>query len=395
MDGAESTADEFDSSYCSSSDQDVPDSDSSPERAPSSRVPALALGVALSSDHPIHRRPMVPAFRLPAAKSHDNVDSGMQAPVQQPVGLPQLSLQTDQTMTTAVPEDADTSSMGTAEPSGREDPEAPQYRADTHGVSCHQHPMPMFTVQLASEAFAIHSGALQEPSYSKMSQTQAVRNFCASQLGLKSSSLKFFELHEIEPPTEISEGCTTLAIAVEGSVVKSLADVRSLVDQESHECGEKQAKLERLTQELQAKVAHCQKLERQLKDKSAHCQKLEKEVTVQRQRMQKSDATRLQGQNNLDQLKADFDQLSAYVSRSSSLDPSSPRRSGSLSPAVSGSPVSRKLSRNPSIFPDDETADKVFGVLESLRQGDESILSKLQDVLDAVCQRRPADTTPG
>lgn len=35
--------------------------------------------------------------------------------------------------------------------------------------------------------------------------------------------------------------------------------------------------------------------------------------------------------------------------------------------AVSGSPVSRKLSRNPSIFPDDETADKVFGVLESLR----------------------------
>lgn len=50
--------------------------------------------------------------------------------------------------------------------------------------------------------------------------------------------------------------------------------------------------------------------------------------------MQKSDATRLQGQNNLDQLKADFDQLSAYVSRSSSLDPSSPRRSGSLSPGL-------------------------------------------------------------
>lgn len=217
MDGAESTADEFDSSYSSSSDQDVPDSDSSPERAPNSRVPALALGGTLTSAHPVQRRPMVPAFRVPAERSHDNVDSDMQAPVQQPVSLPRLSSQIDQTMTTAIPEGAQTSSMGKAEPSGREGQEASQYRAATPSMSGHQHPTPMFTVQLASEAFAIHSGALQEPSYSNMSQTQAVKHFCASQLALKSSSLRFFELHEIESSTEISKGCTTLAIAVEGS----------------------------------------------------------------------------------------------------------------------------------------------------------------------------------
>ena len=50
-----------------------------------------------------------------------------------------------------------------------------------------------------------------------------------------------------------------------------------------------------------------------------------------RRRIEQSDASRLQGQSNLDQLKADFDKLSAYVSRSPSLDPTStPRRSGSL-----------------------------------------------------------------
>lgn len=38
-----------------------------------------------------------------------------------------------------------------------------------------------------------------------------------------------------------------------------------------------------------------------------------------------------------------------------------------LCAVLSGSPVSRKLSTNSSIFPDEETADKVFGVLESLR----------------------------
>lgn len=222
MEGADSTADEFESSYGSSSDQDVPDSDSSPERAHSSRVPALALGVALPSGQPKQRRPVVPAFRLPEAKLRDSVDSKMQPLVSEPVSLPRLSLQTNQTMTGDKLEGAETSNMEKAEPSGRDEPDSSAYRTDTHGVS-HQHATPMFTVQLASEAFAIHSGALQEHPYTNMSQTQAVKHFCASQLGLKSSSLRFFELHEVETWTEFSEGCTTLAIAVEGSgTIRSL-----------------------------------------------------------------------------------------------------------------------------------------------------------------------------
>lgn len=218
MDGADSTADEFESNYSSGSDQDLPDSDSSPERArsSSSRVPALVLGIVPPSDQPKQRRPVVPAFKMPA-KSMDTMDYKQQPPIRQPVSLPRLTLQADQAMTRDDPEVAETSILEPAEPSGRDQPEQSLYKADSHNQPGHQHPTPMFTVQLASEAFSIPSGALQEPCFSSVSQTQAVKHFCASQLGLKSSSLRVFELHEVESLTVFSEGCTQLAIAVEGS----------------------------------------------------------------------------------------------------------------------------------------------------------------------------------
>ena len=214
MDHAESTADETESNYSSGSDQDLPESDSSPERARSSRVPALALGIAPPSDQVKQRRPVVPAFRMPVAKSQGNTESEKQPVMHQPVSLPQLLLQTDQAMTNDIHEVAETSALQEAEPSGRDQPEPLSYRDGQPG---HERPLPMFTVQLASEAFSIDSGALQDHSYNSMSQAQAVKHFCASQLGLKASSVRIFELHEVESSAKFSEGCTMLAIAVDGS----------------------------------------------------------------------------------------------------------------------------------------------------------------------------------
>lgn len=214
MDNAESTADETESNYSSGSDQDLPDSDSSPERARNSRVPALALGNAAPSDQVKQRRPVVPAFRMPAAKSQGDVECEKQPVTCQPVSLPRRSVQTDQAMTNNTSEVAETSALQEAEPSGQDQSEPLSYRVGQPG---HKRPLPMFNVQLASEAFSIDSGALQEHSYSSMSQAQAVKHFCASQLGLKSSSVRIFELHEVESSAEFSEGCTKLAIAVDGS----------------------------------------------------------------------------------------------------------------------------------------------------------------------------------
>ena len=214
MDAAESTADETESNYSSGSDQDLLDSDSSPERAHSSRVPALALGSAPPSDQVKQRRPVVPAFTMPAAKSQGKLESEKQPVMRQPVSLPRLSLQPDQAMTNDIPDIAETSILQEAEPSGRDQPEPLSYRDEQPS---HQQPVPMFTVQLASEAFCIESGALQEHAYSSMSQAQAVKHFCASQLGLKSSSVRIFELHEVESSAEFVEGCTKLAVAVDGS----------------------------------------------------------------------------------------------------------------------------------------------------------------------------------
>lgn len=215
MDASESTADDTESNYSSGSDQDLQDSDSSPERARSSRVPALALGIAHSSDQAKQRRPVLPAFKLPAARVQDDIDSKKHRAMIQPVGLPRLSLQTDPAMTRGDDEISGTSALEAAEPSGRDQQELPPYRTDAIGQTGRQ--QPMFTVQLASEAFSIESGALQESTYSSMSQAQAVKHFCASQLGLKSSAIRMFELHEVTSSEAFSEGCIKLAIAVDGS----------------------------------------------------------------------------------------------------------------------------------------------------------------------------------
>lgn len=214
MDASESTADDTESNCTSGSDQELPDSDSSPERARSSRVPALALGIAPSSDQANQRRPMLPAFKLPA-RAQDNTDFKKQPAMCQPVGLPRLSLQTDQATTRGDHEVLGTSAPEAAEPSGRDQQELPSYRTDAISQTGRQ--QPMFTVQLASEAFSIESGALQESTYSTMSQAQAVKHFCASQLGLKSSAIRMFELHEVTSSEAFSEGCIKLAIAVDGS----------------------------------------------------------------------------------------------------------------------------------------------------------------------------------
>lgn len=213
MDASDSTADDTESNFSSGSDQDF--SDSSPERARSSRVPALALGIAPSSDQANQRRPVMPAFKTPAARAQDNIDSKEQPAMRQPVALPRLSLQTDQAVTRGDLEVPGTSAVEAAEPSGRDQQELPPYR--TNAISQTGRQQPMFTVQLASEAFFIESGALQESTYSSMSQAQAVKHFCASQLGLKSSAVRMFELHEVTSSSAFSEGCIQLAIAVDGS----------------------------------------------------------------------------------------------------------------------------------------------------------------------------------
>ena len=208
MEGEGFTTDDFDSDTSSTSDTDVLESDSSPEHALSSRVPALALGNTQSSQHAGQRRPAVPSVPLPQAKS-----AGSSMPAQQPASVPRLTLQADQAVSRSDAEVTETIPVETAEVSGRDHQEL--YAADNSAKRGQQ--TAMFSVQLASEAFSIHSEQLQTDRYSNMSQTQAVKQFCASELGLKFSALKFFELREVQSLAECSDGCSTLAIAVEGS----------------------------------------------------------------------------------------------------------------------------------------------------------------------------------
>lgn len=207
MDGEGFVAGDSDSDYSSTSDTDVPESDSSPERAHSSRIPTLALGQTQSSQQTRQRRPAVPSVSLPQARS-----AGSSMPVQKPAGVPRLTLQADQAMSRS---DAEVTETETAEVSGRDHQEL--YAAGNIARPGQQTANPLFSVQLASEAFLIQSEQLQRDEYRNMSQTQAVKQLCASELGLRLSALKFYELREVQSLAECSDGCSTLAIAVEGS----------------------------------------------------------------------------------------------------------------------------------------------------------------------------------
>ena len=212
MDDPEFSADDFDSDTSTASDQDLPESDSSPEPAHRLSIPVLASREPHSSGPSRHRRPEVPPVTLPTA-----ISAGKTAQSQQSVSIPRLSLQADQAIPRHEPAAAQKAAKEIAEASGRNDQELSLHDADMHGSRVQPNTAPLFTVQLASEAFSIHDEDLQDHRYSSLSQTQAVQQFCATELGLRLSSLKFYELREVQSLAECSEGCTQLAIAVEGS----------------------------------------------------------------------------------------------------------------------------------------------------------------------------------
>lgn len=87
-------------------------------------------------------------------------------------------------------------------------------RAHSQRKSFRQSPKPLFTIQLASDALSMTADKFQRPEYMHMSHTEAVKQFCATELGIKQGAIRLFQLQEV---TELFDTPAQLAISIEGS----------------------------------------------------------------------------------------------------------------------------------------------------------------------------------
>lgn len=202
------------SDYSSGSDHDMPaESGSSPEPVQHSRVPALSLGGAPPSDPSRHRRPAVPLLGLAMASTEGVVSAATQPACTDQ----QVSDEAEQTLAGDGSSVAETAPLQLAEVVDRNEKAQSVSRANSHRRPSRHMAAPLFTVQIASEAFAISPQALAEPEYMHLSESEAVKAFCSSRLGLRVEALKFYELREVQSLAVCSESCTQLALAVEDS----------------------------------------------------------------------------------------------------------------------------------------------------------------------------------
>lgn len=77
-----------------------------------------------------------------------------------------------------------------------------------------QSPRSLYTIQLASDALTLDTATLQRPQFKGLSTVDAVKQYCATELGIKQSAIKLYQVHEV---SELTDSSTQLAIAIEGS----------------------------------------------------------------------------------------------------------------------------------------------------------------------------------
>ena len=218
MNGEESDTETYEESDDSSgSDNDMPgESGSSPERSQERRVPKLALGGAILAGPGKSQRFAVPPLGLSSSAATAEESTARQQPAshQSPDAV---SPQADQTL-------ARKSSNATAEAPAqpgdavdRHDSEQHMSRASSQRRPSRQLTAPQFTIQIASEAFVIHPDALDQPQYHHLPQLEAVKQICATRLGLRGETLTFYELRKVQSVTECSASSSQLAVAVQES----------------------------------------------------------------------------------------------------------------------------------------------------------------------------------
>lgn len=217
MSGDESGTETYEESdYSSASDNDMPgEAGSSPERNHTKRVPRLALGGTslLQASRP--QRTAVPRLGLGSSAATEE--------------LPAVQQSTSHQTSDAVPQEADQAPAGNISDAASTAPAQPSDAADRHcsepsmsransqRKSSRQLTAPQFTIQLASEAFDIHSDALGQPDLCHLPQFEAAKQICAAKMGLKAQALTFYELREVHSLAECSGSTTQLAVAVQGS----------------------------------------------------------------------------------------------------------------------------------------------------------------------------------
>lgn len=212
-----SPRDELTSDDYSSSDDDSQPSTSeySPDRShQQSAVPPAASERQGGSAH--QHRPAVPMLGLK-----------MPAQSQQEVQPPSLPAATRQhppadTETNAASSSAPVPSLqlprsfsrGTDNSRDASAPSRSMSRVQSQRKSSRHSPRPLYTIQLASDALTMDAATLQRPQFREMSSLEAVKHHCATELGIKQSAIRLYQLHEV---TELTDSSLQLAIAVEGS----------------------------------------------------------------------------------------------------------------------------------------------------------------------------------
>ena len=200
--------------YTSSSDESQPStSDCSPDRdqqqprvlAASDKhlaqqrrpnIPTLGLKLQLA-EQPDAQLPTSPASAGQQKAANTESDTGTSANAAAPTL--QLSRSTSQNTETGT---------------DRSTPGRSLSRLQSQRKSSRQSPAPLFTIQLASNALIMNANAFLRPEFRPLSKIAAVKQHCATELGIRQSAVKLYQLQEV---TELSEGCSQLAIAVEGS----------------------------------------------------------------------------------------------------------------------------------------------------------------------------------
>ncbi len=201
----------------SGSDSDMPgDSASKPERVHTSRVPTLALGGTYLTNASSHRQPSIPSLGLDLSGATAEEVPANQQPASSQTSIAQ-SLQADETPTRNDSDSAETTSLQLSGATDRHEKGQSLSRANSHRRPNRQTTPPLFTIQLASEAFVVDTETLDQPEYHHLSQSEAVKQFCSARLGLRFEALKFYELQEVQSMAECSESCTQLAVAVQDS----------------------------------------------------------------------------------------------------------------------------------------------------------------------------------
>lgn len=202
--------------YSSSSDESQPStSDCSPDRDQQPHVQSSAAASDRFSAQ--QRRPNVPmlGLKLQLAKQQD-----AQLPPSPASARQQKAADTEPdngaSGSAAVPALQLSRSMSRNTETGtdRSTPGRSLSRLQSQRKSSRQSPTPVFTIQLASNALTMNPSTFQRPEFISLSKIEAVKQHCATELGIRQSAVKLYQLQEV---TELSDGCTQLAIAVEGS----------------------------------------------------------------------------------------------------------------------------------------------------------------------------------